>query len=95
MSEFEYIPMPLYSLPLSSCNLSLLLKRMPFSHSLILATPFAPLHLALVSALLLYPDFIPRSILTSKSLLEIVQPSFPLPISVMLFTLSHLRMLSR
>ena len=89
MSESENIPMPLYSLPLSSCNLFLLLRRMPFFLSLILATPFAPLHLALVSALLLYPDFIPRSVLTSKSLLEVVQPSFPLPISIMLSTLSH------
>ena len=95
MSESENIPTPLYSLPLSSCDLSLLLRRMPFSLSLILATPFAPLHLALVSALLLYPDLVPRSVQTSKSLLEVVQPSFPLPISVMLSTLSHLARLAR
>jgi len=45
MFESENIPMPLYSLPLLLCDLSLLLRRILFSLSLILVIPFVPLHL--------------------------------------------------
>jgi len=98
ISESQNIPTPLYSLSLSSCDFFLLPRWILFCHSLILVIPFAPLHLALVSALPLYPDFISRSVLIFKSLLKVAQPSFFLPIFDILstsFPLTRQRMLSK
>ena len=63
---------------------------MPSSLSLMLVILFTLLPPPLVFSLELSLCFIPISILTCKSPLEVVQPSFPLLLYTMLFTLSLL-----
>ncbi|KAI9571214.1 hypothetical protein HD554DRAFT_2079511 [Boletus coccyginus] len=63
-----------------------------------LANLLTLLHPLLVLMCLPYPDYAPKSVLSFKKLLEVVHPSFPLPISGMPFVLSPLerqRMLFR
>jgi len=91
MSEFEISPTLHCSQPLPPWDLSLPLKRIPSSLSLMRVILSALLPLQLVSALLLSPDFIPRSGLPYKSPLVVIQPSFPLPIFAMLSISSPLR----
>src|ERR1700753_4293234 len=67
----------------SSCNPSLLHKRKQFSPSLMLANPPALSQLLLVFIPALYPDFAPKSVLGFRSLLVVVQRSFPPLISTM------------
>ena len=98
MSEFETSPILLYFQLLSSCNLSQPLRRVPFSLSLILVILFILLHLAQVLVLPPSPDFVPRSALAFKSLLEAVHQSFLLPTLDMLnilLPLDKLKMLSK
>ena len=98
MSEFETSPTLLYFQLLSSYNLSQPLRRVPFSLSLMLVILFILLHLAQVLVLPPSPNFVPRSILAFKSLLEAVYQSFLLPTLDMLnilLPLDKLKMLSK
>ena len=83
---------------LSSCNLSQPLRIVPFSLSLMLVILFVLLHLAQVLVLPPSPDFVPRSILAFKSLLEALHQSFlllTLNMLNILLPLDKLKMLSK
>ena len=98
MSEFETSPTLLYFQLLLSCDLSLPFRRVPFSLSLMLVILFILLHLAQVLVLPPFPDFVPRSVLAFKGLLEVVYQSFLLPTLDMLnilLPLDKLKMLSK
>ena len=82
MSEFKTIHTLLSYLPPSSCDPSLLHKRTKSSPCLMLANLPALSQLLLVSFSPLSLDFTPKSILSFRSPLEVVQRSFPPPISV-------------
>ena len=98
MSEFKTIHTLLYFLPPSSCVPSLLHKRPKSSPCLMLANPPTLSQLLLVSIPPLYLDFTPKSILSFRSPLVVIQRSFPPLISAMPSTSSPLKgqkMLSR
>ena len=68
---------------LSSCDASPLLTRIPFWLCLMLVTLLTSFPLLLISTLPPYPDFALRSVLSFRSLLEVIHPSFLLPMSIM------------
>src|SRR6201992_3704555 len=79
ISESKTIHMLLYFLLPSSCDPSLLHKRTQFSPCLMLTHPPA----LLVFIPPLYPDFALKSVLGFRSLLVVIQRSFPPPIFAM------------
>ena len=83
MSEFKTIHRPLSFLPLSSCNPPLLHKRTQSSPCLMLANLPALSQLLLMSISPLSLDFTPKSVLSFRSPLEVIQRCFPPPISAM------------
>src|ERR1700733_14506313 len=91
VSESKTIHTLLYFLPPSSFNPSLLHKRPKSSPCLMLANPPTLSQLLLVSIPPLYPDFTPKSILSFRSPLAVIQRSFPPPISNMPFISSPLK----
>ena len=90
LSEFKTTHTLLYFLPPSSCNLSPLHKRTPTSPCLMLANPIALSQLLLVSIPSLSLDCAPKSVLSFRSSLVVVQRSFPPPIQYLPCHPSHL-----
>ena len=97
-SEFKTIHTLLYFLPPSSCDLPPLHKGTPSSPCLMLANSLALSQLLLVSIPPISLDCAPKSVLSFRSPLVVIQRSSPPPISVMPSISSPLRrqkMLSR